>query len=47
LSGGATVITATGTDHQIFTITVVQGTPRIFRAFVGSPVKVSGTGTIL
>jgi hypothetical protein len=47
LSGGATIVTGTGTDHQIFTITVVQGTPRIFRAFVGSPVKVSGTGTIL
>lgn len=46
LSGGATVITATGTDHQIFTINVVQGTPRTFRAFVGSYVKVSGTGTI-
>jgi hypothetical protein len=47
LSGGATVITATGTDHQIFTINVVQGTPRTFRAFVGSFVKVSGTGTIV
>jgi hypothetical protein len=46
LSGGATVITATGNDHQIFTTTVVQGTPKIFKAFVGSPVKVSGTGNI-
>jgi len=46
LSGGATVITATGTDHQIFTINVVQGTQRAFRAFIGSHVIVTGTGTI-
>lgn len=47
LSGGATVITATGSDHQIFTISVIQGTPKAFKAFVGSPIKVSGTGTIV
>lgn len=47
LSGGATVIKATGSDHQIFTISVVQGTPQTFKAFTASPVKVSGTGTIV
>jgi len=47
LSGGATVITATGSNHQIFNISVTQGTPKSFKAFVGSPVKVSGTGTIV
>jgi hypothetical protein len=47
LSGGATVIKGTGTNHQIFNITVVQNTPQTFKAFVGSPVKVSGTGTIV
>lgn len=47
LSGGATVIRGTGTDHQIFTINVVAGTPQTFAAFVGSPVAVSGTGTIV
>jgi hypothetical protein len=46
LSGGATVIRATGSTHQIFNISVAQGTPRSFRAFVGSNVVVSGTGTI-
>ena len=33
--------------HQIFNISVVQGTPQSFKAFAGSPVKVSGTGTIV
>jgi hypothetical protein len=47
LSGGATVIKATGSTHTIYTTSVVQGTPQTFRAFVGSPVKVSGTGTIV
>jgi len=47
LSGGASVITATGTDHQVFSIIVTQGTPKTFKAFVGSVVKVSGTGTIV
>jgi hypothetical protein len=46
LSGGASVITATGTDHQVFSITVTQGTPKTYKAFVGSSVKVSGVGTI-
>lgn len=41
------VVTATGSEHKIFTINVVQGTPQIFKAFVGSVVKVSGTGTIV
>lgn len=44
LSGGA-VIRATGSNHQIFTISVVQGAPQTFKAFVGSIIKVSGTGT--
>ncbi len=47
LSGGATIIRGTGTSHQIFNITVVQNTPRTFRAFVGSHVVVSGTGTVV
>ena len=47
LSGGATVIKATGSTHTIYTTSVVQGTPQTFKAFVGSPVKVSGTGTIV
>jgi hypothetical protein len=47
LTGGASVITATGTDHQVFSITVTQGTPKTFKAFVGSVVKASGTGTIV
>ena len=47
LSGGATVITATGSEHQIFNISVVQGTPKAFKAFVGSPVRVSGSGSIV
>lgn len=46
LSGGVTVITATGSEHQIFNISVIQGAPKTFRAFIGSFVKVSGTGTI-
>jgi hypothetical protein len=47
LSGGATVVRATGSNHQIFNISVAQGTPRSFRAFVGSNIVVSGTGTIV
>lgn len=47
LSGGATVIRATGSNHQIFNISVVQGTPQAFKAFAGSPITVSGTGTIV
>ena len=46
LSAGA-MVRATGPDHQIFTISVVAGTPQSFKAFVGSSVKVSGTGTII
>lgn len=47
LSGGATVIRGTGTDHKIFEITVLPNIPQTFRAFIGSAVKVSGTGTIV
>ena len=47
LFGGATVVKATGSSHQIFNISVVQNTPQTFKAFTGSPVKVSGTGTIV
>jgi hypothetical protein len=47
LSGGATVIKATGSNHQIFNISVVQNVPQTFKAFAGSPIKVSGTGTIV
>jgi len=46
LSGNA-VVKATGSDHQIFTINVVSNTPQSFKAFIGSPVKVSGIGTIV
>lgn len=41
------VIKATGSDHQIFNISVVPGIPQTFKAFAGSPVKISGTGTIV
>lgn len=47
LSGGQTVVTATGSDHDIFTINVLPNAPQSFKAFIGSPVKVSGTGTIV
>jgi hypothetical protein len=47
LSGGATVIKATGSNHNIFKITVAQGTPQSFKAFAGSPQALSGTGTIV
>lgn len=46
LSGGATVIRARGNNHQIFNITVVQNSPQTFKAFVGSTVIISGTGTV-
>ena len=41
------VIKATGSDHQIFNTSVLKGAPQTFKAFAGSPVKVSGTGTIV
>lgn len=47
LSGTTNIIRATGSNHEIFTISVAAGTPQTFRAFVGSPVRVSGTGTIV
>lgn len=45
LTSGA-IVRATGTEHQIFTITVAQNAPQTFKAFGGSPVLLSGTGTI-
>jgi hypothetical protein len=47
LSGGATVIKCTGQVHTIYKTTVVNGTPQSIKAFTGSPVVVSGTGTIV
>jgi hypothetical protein len=47
LSGGSTTITATGSNHDIFTISVLKNIPQTFKAFAGSPVKLSGTGTIV
>jgi len=47
LTGALNVITATGTDHTIYTTSVVNGTPQTLKAFIGSTVAVSGTGTIV
>ena len=47
LSGGLTVIKCTGLVHTIYKTTVVNGTPQSIKAFTGSPVVVSGTGTIV
>jgi hypothetical protein len=47
LSGGQTIVRATGSSHQQFTINVLKNFPQTFKAFTGSPVKVSGTGTIV
>lgn len=47
LSGGQTVIRATGSQHQIFNLSVQKNTPQTFRAFAGSVVTVSGTGTVV
>ena len=41
------IVKATGLEHKIFTIIVVQNTPQSFKAFTGSTIKVSGTGTII
>jgi len=41
------IVTATGKEHQIFTINVLPNAPQTFKAFAASPVKLSGTGTIL
>lgn len=46
LTGLTTVVRATGTDHQAFTISVIQNYPQSFTAFTGSAVKLSGIGTI-
>ena len=47
LSGGQTVVRATGSQHQIFNLSVQKNTPQTFRAFAGSVVTVSGTGTVV
>lgn len=47
LSGGATIVKGTGTEHTIFEITVLPNAPQTFKAFATSAVKVSGTGTII
>jgi hypothetical protein len=41
------VVRAFGTEHQPYTITVVPGTPQMFKAFPASVVIISGTGTIV
>lgn len=41
------VIKGTGSDHQIFNLTVQPNAPQTFKAYAGSPVVVSGTGTIV
>ena len=43
----AAIIRGTGSNHEIFTLSVVQDVPQTFKAFLGSPIKVSGTGTIV
>jgi hypothetical protein len=47
LSGSQTVIRATGSQHQIFNLAVQKNIPQTFKAFAGSVVTVSGTGTIV
>lgn len=47
LSGSQTVIRATGSQHQIFNLSVQKNIPQTFKAFAGSVVTVSGTGTIV
>ena len=47
LTGGATVVRAFGSNHQIFNLTVLPGAPQTFKAFPGSVVIVSGQGTIV
>lgn len=47
LSGGATIVKALGSEHTIFQLTVLPNAPQTFKAFIGSPIKVSGTGTIV
>lgn len=47
LTGTTTVVRATGTQHTQYTISVVAGTLQTFKAFPGSVVVVSGTGTIV
>ena len=47
LSGSQTVIRATGSQHQIFNLSVQKNIPQTFKAFAGSVVTISGTGTIV
>lgn len=47
LSGTTTVVRGTGTQHTQLSISVVAGTPQTIKAFPGSVVTVSGTGTIV
>jgi hypothetical protein len=47
LSGTTTTLSGYGSEHKIFDISVVAGTPQSFKAFIGSPIKISGTGTIV
>lgn len=47
LSGGQTVVRATGSQHQIFNLSVQKNAPQTFKAFAGSVVVVSGTGTVV
>lgn len=47
LSGGQTVVRATGSQHQIFNLAVQKNFPQTFKAFAGSVVTVSGTGTVV
>jgi hypothetical protein len=47
LSGGATVVTGTGSTHTIFSLKVVKNIPQSFKAFTGSVVTDSGTGTVV
>lgn len=47
LSGGQTVVRATGSQHQIFNLAVQKNIPQTFKAFAGSVVTVSGTGTVV
>lgn len=47
LSGGQTVVRGTGSQHQIFNLSVQKNFPQTFKAFAGSVVTVSGTGTVV
>ena len=42
----AAAVKFVGSDHTIYTTTVLQNSPLTFNAFLNSPVIISGTGTI-